>query len=199
MEDEQLDEQQTEQVEAVPPTEETVSTADETKNAEIEALKAEIEALKAAPRYEPEKPKGEEDPIAELTALMFTDPEAYNRKMVEISTNRAMEQLAPAIVPTYIDHTTKRIAGEGQHAQEYARKLIQKGANTDDPEIADAIRRAARDYEREKTPTKVNVRSERSEVSAPTIDSSLRGLADQLAAVAGVTLSDAEIAEALAS
>ena len=182
--------------EAVPdtpePTPEPVSAPE--PNPEIEALKAEIARLTAN-----QQPKPEQDPDELLADLLYSDPKEYTRQLREQAKREAMQEMAPAILPTYTAHAAKTVAGDNPHAQEFAARMISKGANVNDPDMAELVRRASANYAQEKTPQKVSVRPEGRGEPVPVIGSEARQHAEFFASIAGVTLTDAEIAEALAS
>lgn len=204
MTDEELNQEQEVETneEAATQTEETASSNVSAPDpAEIERLaQARADEIIAQRTQQTQTATQVADPTDELTALLYSDPAAYTRRILEISDQRAMEKLAPVVMSTYIPQAAQRVAGEDANAQEYARKMISSGRfNPDDASDAEFIRRASADYAREKTPPRTNVRRETSDALAPALATDIRSLADQLAAIGGVQLSDDEVREALAS
>jgi hypothetical protein len=57
--------------------------------------------------------------------------------------------------------TTREIVGDDPHAQEHARRFLERvGGRVDDPELLDLLKRGARDYAREKAPKSTSMRVE---------------------------------------
>lgn len=198
MTDEELTQEEVQTEEAA--TNEEVASSSVQDNAELEALRAEVAQLKASQVTQQTATQAvQEDDSDELTSLMFSDPKAFMQRVQAEATKAAVAQIAPALAPMYLDHTTKSVVGDNEHARDYARRMLQKGIDVNDPDVADMLKRSATSYAQEKAPKVVTVRGDRSDAIAPAaIDASLRAQADEFARIAGIPpLSDEKIREAV--
>lgn len=102
---------------------------------------------------------------------------------------RILGMIGPHLAPMVMDREAQAIAGTNAHALEYAKKMVGKGLDTSDPEVAEMIRRASENYATEKTPAQVSLSVETGGQPAPnTVSGSLRQDADAMARMAAEVL-----------
>jgi hypothetical protein len=156
----------------------------------------------------------EEEFFEELNELQYKDPVAYHKKLLERARREITAEVTAEIDARYGDTNRKAQATEvasrlssglGAHGREFVDRYAPKIplSQVDDPELRDLIARAARDYEREKTPRREIIERTRGEFGAGG-DSDRQGAdfwSNFAAKQAGIDpetlrLSDAELAEA---
>lgn len=150
-----------EPIEEAAPEQETASSSSTTPQLDIQAEIAKaFEAGMAAARQTSAPQKSQEpDEDDELAELIFADPKAAIKRIRESSLRDARKEFANEIESVRSENAVREIASDLTEAgKSYLRDLTAglPASALKDAKIKDVLRRAARDYDREKAPKRVN-------------------------------------------
>ena len=107
--------------------------------------------------------------IAQIVELQYTDPTAAENLRIQVAQDRMMQAIAPTVGPMVQQNATAKavahanVGDKGREYIELAAKQSDMNYVIGNPLALDALTRAARDYEREKTPPQMRYESSGSE------------------------------------